>query len=371
MNTPRSVSDVELSALTPEPGRHGDSPRSTTARIGRRIRAVLSVAGLVAFSILVAKRADLATSFGRIGHPRWSWIVVGVALECASMEAFAWMQRRLLRLGGTRVDNRSMLATTLAANALSVSVPIAGAELGAALSFRRFKRQGADGPLAGWSLLMGGLVSVLGVIAIVVGGGVLSRNVPATVISLLAGVSVVGVATAVRAAALSSRFGLRVERPAVWVARQLARVSRRPVDDPRETIKHWLQRVQSFHLSRSEWIKVGGLGLTNWVADAAVLATSIVALGDLVPWRSLLLVYAAATVVGSAGITPGGIGLVEGTLCVGLVRAGLPAGQALVAVLLYRLVSFWLVTAAGWLVLLYLRFERPARAASLQGVVTS
>jgi hypothetical protein len=41
----------------------------------------------------------------------------------------------------------------------------------------------------------------------------------------------------------------------------------------------------------------------------------------------------------------------------------------LAAVLLYRLVSLWLVMATGWLVLLYLRLERHARAASLKGIV--
>jgi uncharacterized protein (TIRG00374 family) len=98
---------------------------------------------------------------------------------------------------------------------------------------------------------------------------------------------------------------------------------------------------------------------------------SVLAVGAAVPWRALLLIYGVATVVGSVGITPGGIGLVEGTLCLGLVRAGVPGDQALAAVLLYRLISFWLVTAVGWLVLLYLRLERTARAASIQGAITS
>jgi hypothetical protein len=59
----------------------------------------------------------------------------------------------------------------------------------------------------------------------------------------------------------------------------------------------------------------------------------------------------------------------EGTLCLGLVSTGLPAVLVLAAVLLYRLVSFWLVMVAGWLVLLYLRLERPARAVSIKGSV--
>ncbi|MCU1494106.1 MAG: hypothetical protein JWO62_1870 [Acidimicrobiaceae bacterium] len=127
----------------------------------------------------------------------------------------------------------------------------------------------------------------------------------------------------------------------------------------------------SLRLSVSEWIKVSGLGLTNWLADAGVLAASILAVDASVPWRALLLIYGLATVVGSLGIAPGGLGLVKGTLCLGLVRAGLPAVHALAAVLLYRLVSFWLVAVVGWLVLLYLRFERPDRAGAIQGAVAS
>jgi hypothetical protein len=77
-------------------------------------------------------------------------------MEAASMGAFSGLQRRLLAAGGVRVTAGSMLATTYAANALSVTVPLAGPELGTAYTYRRITRQGADGPLASWSLLAGG-----------------------------------------------------------------------------------------------------------------------------------------------------------------------------------------------------------------------
>lgn len=107
------------------------------------------------------------------------------------------------------------------------------------------------------------------------------------------------------------------------------------------------------------------------MADVGVLAVAILAVGAPVPWRALLLIYSLATVVGSLGITPGGIGLIEGTLCVGLVSTGVPTALALAAVLLYRLVSFWLVMAVGWIVFLYLRRKRSAATLSLQGSVSS
>lgn len=133
----------------------------------------------------------------------------------------------------------------------------------------------------------------------------------------------------------------------------------------------WHQGLESLHLSGTEWTRVGSYGLANWLADVGVLAVAILAVGAPVPWRALLLIYSLATVVGSLGITPGGIGLIEGTLCVGLVSTGVPTALALAAVLLYRLVSFWLVMAVGWIVFLYLRRKRSAATLSLQGSVSS
>ena len=111
---------------------------------------------------------------------------------------------------------------------------------------------------------------------------------------------------------------------------------------------------------------VSSLALANWLTDAGVLAVSIYAVGALVPWRALLLVYWSGAVARSLGITPGGLGLVEGTLCLGLVGAGLHAGPALASVLLYRFISFWMLAAAGWVVFLCLRADWRVDGAIIQ-----
>src|ERR1700722_14153088 len=110
----------------------------------------------------VAERTALAASFTVLAHLHWLWIPAAVGLESASMAAFAVMQRKLLTAGGARVGVRPMLATAYAANAVSVSVPLAGPALATAFTFRRFTRQGADAPLAGWALLAGGGISSAG-----------------------------------------------------------------------------------------------------------------------------------------------------------------------------------------------------------------
>jgi uncharacterized membrane protein YbhN (UPF0104 family) len=127
------------------------------------IRPAVTVAALAALATAgVAERGALHTSFALLGHPEWIWIPVLIASESVSMAAFALMFRRLLAAGGSAVGVRPMLATTYAANALSVSVPLAGPGLATAFTFRRFTRQGADAPLAGWSLLAGGVADSAG-----------------------------------------------------------------------------------------------------------------------------------------------------------------------------------------------------------------
>ena len=61
----------------------------------------------------------------------------------------------------------------------------------------------------------------------------------------------------------------------------------------------------------------------------------------------MLLAYAASMVLAMIPITPGGLGFVEAGLVGLLALAGVPAGPASIAVLAYRLVSYWLPLPAG------------------------
>ena len=285
------------------------------------------------------------------------------------MATFAMMQRRLLRIGRRRVGTWPMTATIFAANSLSVSVPVAGPELGAAFTFRRFREQGADTSLAAWTLLVGGLVSWFGAVVVLAAGGVLSGKILVTGVTIFAGLFAASVGLVVWVGVGRTRLRLVAARSATWVSQGVSRFSSHPLADPAGAVNGWIEGFHLLRPSKSEWGRIGGLGLANWLTDIGVLAMSILALGGAVPWRSLLLVYGLATLVGSLGITPGGLGFVEGTLCLGLVSTGLPAALALAAVLLYRLLSFWLVMATGWLVLLWLRLGRLSHQVSITASV--
>ena len=318
--------------------------------------AVAATAVLAATA--VTNHATLAASAAMLGHVRWIWIAAVIVLESASMAALAGMQRRLLAAGGARVRVRSMLATTLAANALSVSVPLAGPELGTAFAFRRFTGQGADAPLAVWSLVVAGVASAVAGALLIVVGGLLTGNIPVMVATAATGLLGAAAFAAGVAAMRRPRMRGAVERAAAWALGQGARLLHRPAGQPSMVIRSWAGRLGSLRLSRSACMTVAGLALINWLADAAVFAVSIQAIGAVIPWKVLLLVYGSGVGVQTLNVTPGGFGITEGTLGLTLVAAGLRAGQALAAVLLYRLVSFWLIASAGWLIFLWLRRHR-------------
>ncbi len=345
--------------------------------MARMASASVALAAMTALAAAgAAKRTSVAASFTVLGHLHWLWIPAEVLLESASMAALAIMLRRLLAAGGTSVGVRPMLATVYAANAVSVSVPLAGPALATAFTFGRFTRQGADAPLAGWSLLAGGVISSAAAALIAVGGGLASGNILVTAVTVPGGVLAVAVLAATVAAVRRPRLRGALERPAGWMLRQASRMLRRPAADPGQIIRAWTQRLGSLRLPPSGWLTATGLALANWLADAAVLAVSIHATGATVPWHALLLVYGSGIAAQSLNLTPGGLGVAEGSLSLALVATGLPASQALAAVLLYRLASFWLVALAGWLVMLWLRHPRargpgPGRTAEDQGAAAT
>ncbi|HUJ65880.1 MAG TPA: YbhN family protein, partial [Acidimicrobiales bacterium] len=128
------------------------------------------------------------------------------------------------------------------------------------------------------------------------------------------------------------------------------RVIRRP--DPSQTpeaiIGGWLDQVGAISPGRGDWIWAGTMAMSNWIADLGCLTFSFFAVGAGVPWRGLLLAYGAGQLASILPFTPGGLGVVEGSLTVALVTFGGGQDSTVAAVLLYRLISFWLLLPVGW-----------------------
>jgi uncharacterized protein (TIRG00374 family) len=93
--------------------------------------------------------------------------------------------------------------------------------------------------------------------------------------------------------------------------------------------------------------RLGLLGaVAYWGFDIAVLGVCFRAFGAAVPPAVLVVGYFLGT-LGALLPLPGGIGGVEGGMIGAFVAFGVPAGSAVIAVLAYRAISFWLPTLPG------------------------
>ena len=89
----------------------------------------------------------------------------------------------------------------------------------------------------------------------------------------------------------------------------------------------------------------GSVGVTACYALA--LVGSVNAFGGGIPVTGVIGVYLAASAIASIAPTPGGLGALEAGLVAGLTTIHLAAGQAVAAVLAYRIITFWLPVAPG------------------------
>jgi uncharacterized protein (TIRG00374 family) len=76
------------------------------------------------------------------------------------------------------------------------------------------------------------------------------------------------------------------------------------------------------------WCALRSVGATTSILDTAV-------------------VYLGAAAIGSISPTPGGLGAFEAALVTGLIKVATPASTAAAAVVIYRLISFWLPVLPG------------------------
>jgi uncharacterized membrane protein YbhN (UPF0104 family) len=98
-----------------------------------------------------------------------------------------------------------------------------------------------------------------------------------------------------------------------------------------------------------------GTDLLLIAAYAVAFIACIQAMGGHAPILLAVAVYLAGNTVGAAAPTPGGLGAVETVLAAGLTGIGVPAREAIPAVLAFRLATFWMPIPAGWVAFLFLQ----------------
>jgi Lysylphosphatidylglycerol synthase TM region len=225
-----------------------------------------------------------------------------------------------------------------------------------------FPRWSQGGPLTVATLLYVAVLAVLALVAVALAGATGTANpVPG-----LQQTALILVVTLLAILALALRMSRRAaaDRPARQpTPRRRCRGRWAPTGSGAAPIlaharNRWAQLRLLRLSSRSTAAAATGM-LVSWLADISVLAVAFLALGAQPPWLGLLLAYCAGQIASSLPITPGGLGVVEASLTVALVAFGGCTAATLAAVLLYRLISHWLIIPTGAVAWLLLRTTAP------------
>ncbi|NLG47977.1 YbhN family protein [Gordonia sp. (in: high G+C Gram-positive bacteria)] len=326
------------------------SPGTQSSRPWRRwLRWTLIIAVVAILTVeAVIIWPQLEQAWARIGELRWEYIALSLVAAMLSMDSYAHVQRVLMRSAGVAVRQRESLAVILASNAVSQTMP-GGQVLAPAFIYRESRRWGASPVVASWQLVMSGLLAGAGLALLGLGGALLA-GAKTSPFSVLFTVSLFIVFVAVMQYVASHPQALEI-----IAARLLSwfnGVRDKPADYGTEKLHQTITQLRAVKLDRRNATEAFGWSLFNWIADVACLAAACYAVNAHPSIPGLMVAYAAGKAVGTAvPLLPAGIGVVDSVMFAALVQAGMTTPDAVTAVLIYRIVSYVLVSLVGWAII--------------------
>jgi uncharacterized membrane protein YbhN (UPF0104 family) len=294
-----------------------------------RWRTVASTVALTIIAFLFIGQFSKVDLFGALRHTNIGWFFIAllgstVTYVAAAANLAAFVPARLSLVRGFFVQ----LSTAY----LGVAMPPTVGHV--AVNARYLTRQNVDGSSIAAAVALSQIVNVATTVPLLIIFGLLTGSgvsrfkiVPGAdvLIAIAAVVAVVG--TALLVPLIRKRFGQQIWPHVRGVWPRLLFAASQPV------------RLAA------------GVG-SNLLLTLGYLVAFIGALHALGAHPALLpaaIVYLAGNTVGSFAPTPGGLGAVEAVLTAGLTAIGVPAHEALPAVLIFRVATFWLPIPAGWL----------------------
>ena len=302
-----------------------------------RFRTLLTLVASVAAFYLLAGELE-RQSLGSVLHKaNWHWGIAALALSAITYVAATWS---LSGFVSERLDFFRTLLAQVAGSFVTLVTPAAVG--GAALNIRYLQRRKIPAAVAAASVGVAQVVAfVLHILLIVIFAAIAGSSAkepiqpPKWAYFVLAGLVVLaGVVLAIPA-------GRRVLR--ARLSPTLGQVMPRLL----EVAQHPRKLAEG----------IGGTLLLS-LTYILCLAACVAAFHKSVPIASIGVVYLTGSAIGSILPTPGGIGGVEAALTAGLTAAGLPGAVAVSAVLLFRLLTFWLPVPFGWAALNYLERQQ-------------
>ena len=337
--------------------------RLADVRVPRRRARKIVIGGLVTLvlGVEIALAAPyLSGAMAAVIQAADGWVGLAMLAAAGSLTAFALVRRRLLHAAGIRVTTAASLASILVANAFHMTLP-GGVAFSTGYAFRWMRQHGAATTVAGWSLAINGLLSTAGL----TGLGLAASLLTGTTSWVRLVVEIAGIAVLVLGVGHVVRHPARVVSAAGRLLEAVNRFRRRPLDTGRSRLVETVAQLKLVRPSGRDWTAAAVFAVLNWVLDLVCLVACTHAVGLTgLPPTVLLTAYVAGMAASSLSLLPGGLGVVDAALVLGLVAGGAPAAAAVSAVVLYRLISLVGVVATGWAVHVVQQFtERPSSAA--------
>ncbi len=148
---------------------------------------------------------------------------------------------------------------------------------------------------------------------------------------------------------------LHIMRLVIWIANSWASFRRRPHDPSRidVTMKQLFAAYEALRVGGWRGPSLGAF--LNIASDMLTLYFLFIAAGHTVRPGVLLLGYGLPQLLGKVTFLPGGVGIVEGSMAAMYDSLGVPDPISVTVILSYRVVSFWLPSAIGFLMIPYLK----------------
>jgi uncharacterized protein (TIRG00374 family) len=310
------------------------------------IGAVVVVLALVGLYFLLPKVAGLRQTWGQLRHGDPLLLVVGGVLELLSVAGYIVLFRTVFGRGMPRLDWRVSIEIPLAGIAAIRLLSAAGVG-GVAVTVWALRRAGMSTAVIACRMVASYAIQYsffLGAMIVCGAGlwyGVFSGSAPLALTIVPAVFSAIGVVLVASMALVPADFERRFKQLAT-VSGRVGRLAARLAPVP-SALGSGVRTAISLIRER----RLGLLGaVAYWGFDIAVLGLSFRSFGAVVSVAVLVMGYFLGT-LGSLLPLPGGIGGVEGGMIGAFVAFGMPAGRAVVGVLAYRAISFWLPTLPG------------------------
>jgi uncharacterized protein (TIRG00374 family) len=350
------------------PDAHTD--RAPPQQTGRRRRAVrwivhglLMVALAAGIFGVLPRLGGLTRDAAGLRHARPAFLAAAIMAQAVSLGSYAQLYRRVLAALGARIRFRLAADVILATFFVSHLTPF-GSATGTLVNASALETEGVAAATTGEAIALTSLMSTIALIVLFGIGFVATagRHVSHQYLTIA------GIALFLVGAALATVLGVgshpaiagRAGRWAATVARHV-----RPGIDPDKVAlsSSRLASLARSALTGRAFLASFGFASADLLFDLLSLDLVFLALRYQPGFGPLAVAYAAANIASAIPLTPGGLGVVEVTLVAVTVGFGAPRATAVLAVLGYRIINYWLPLIPGAIAYIRLRL-RSARIVS-------